>query len=342
MSKLVRREKITILGIESSCDETAAAIVQDGRTVLSEVVLSQIDAHAAYGGVVPELASRMHLEAIAPVVDLALRKAALDADDLDAIAVTHGPGLVGALLVGVSFAKAFGYRHKKPLIAVHHLAGHLAANYVEHPDLEPPFLALVVSGAHSHLIDVLDYGRYAVIGRTRDDAAGEAFDKVARAMGLGYPGGQKLDALAQQGQVRFELPRTQFKDSFDFSFSGLKTAAINALHKAKQKDEVVHMADFAASVQAAIVQTLIEHSEAALHAYDYDTFVVAGGVAANSGLRQGLRDLAAKTGVSVLMPRLAWCTDNAVMIAAAAYGQYVNNDFAPLDLNASAVLAMDR
>lgn len=340
MSDLKPSQPVRILGIESSCDETAAAVVENGRRLLSEVVSTQIARHAEFGGVVPELASRLHLESIAPVVGLALDKAGLDADGIDAVAVTHGPGLVGALLVGVGFAKAFAYRHGKPLVAVHHLAGHLAANYVEHPDLKPPFLALIVSGAHTHLVDVQMDRTYRVLGRTRDDAAGEAFDKVARAMGLGYPGGQKLDALAAEGEPAFAMPETSFSDNYDFSFSGLKTAAVNRLHQARQKGETLHLPDLAASVQNAIVGALVGHTELAIREKGYDTLVVAGGVAANSGLRRELNALAARRGIRVLMPRLSWCTDNAVMIAAAAYDAYLKGHTADLSLNAHAVLTM--
>ena len=335
-----KSKTVRILGIESSCDETAAAVVENGRTVLAEMVATQVDRHAVFGGVVPELASRLHLETIAPLVKVTLLQAKLEPSDLDAVAVTHGPGLVGALLVGVSFAKAFAYRHQKPLVAVHHLAGHLAANYVEHPELEPPFLALIVSGAHSHLVMVESYGLYRVVARTRDDAAGEAFDKVARAMGLGYPGGKKLDELAKTGRPVIALPETSFPDSFDFSFSGLKTAAVNRLHKARQKGETIDQADFASSVQTAIVNTLLTHTEQAIRALNVNTLVVAGGVAANSGLRERLKLLQETHGIDVLMPRLSWCTDNAVMIAAAGCHAYMNESFAGLDLNAYAVLPM--
>lgn len=329
-----------VLGIETSCDETAAAVVQNGRYVRSEVVWSQVKRHAEFGGVVPELASRMHLEAIAKVVDLALSDAGISPSDLSAVAVTHGPGLVGALLVGVGFAKAFAYRQQKRLIAVHHLVGHLAANFVEYPDLEPPFLALIVSGAHSHLVEVSAYDRYRLIGRTRDDAAGEAFDKIARAMGLGYPGGQKLDKLAQAGTPVFDLPQTAFPDSLDFSFSGLKTASLNWLHKLEQRGEVVAKEDIAATVQKAIVDQLVSHTEAALHQSRLKKLVVAGGVAANSGLRDALFDLKARMKIEVMLPRIAWCTDNAVMIASAGYFLGQHGEFASLDLNARPVLAM--
>ncbi|HHT44341.1 MAG TPA: tRNA (adenosine(37)-N6)-threonylcarbamoyltransferase complex transferase subunit TsaD [Fastidiosipila sp.] len=335
-----KNKPFPVLGIETSCDETAAAIVDNGRYVRSEVVWSQVRRHAEFGGVVPELASRMHLESIASVVDLALKDAHLSPADLGAVAVTHGPGLVGALLVGVGFAKAFAYRQQKPLIAVHHLAGHLAANYVEHEDLEPPFLALIVSGAHSHLVLVEDYGTYRVIGRTRDDAAGEAFDKIARAMGLGYPGGKRLDELAKEGTPIIELPQTVFPDSLDFSFSGMKTAAINWLHRQKQRGEEVLLEDVAASVQKAIVDALVSHTEAALYQTGSKTLVVAGGVAANSGLRVGLKDLSERMQIEVKMPRLSWCTDNAVMIASAGYFAGLSGEYASLDLNARPVLAM--
>lgn len=324
-----------ILGIESSCDETAAAVVKNGREVMSNIINTQIEVHKKYGGVVPEIASRKHIESINSVIDEALEKANVTIDDIDAIAVTYGPGLVGALLVGVSTAKAIAYSKKKPLVGVNHIKGHIMANFVAHPDLEPPFVCLVASGGHSHIVEIEDYNTLRVLGRTRDDAAGEAFDKIARVIGLGYPGGPLIDKLAKEGNPEaIKFPRVRMdKNSLDFSFSGVKTAVINYLHKAEQKGESVNKADVAASFQAAVTDVLCEHTiEAAINT-DSKIIALAGGVASNSELRRKMTDEAKKHGMDVVYPEPILCTDNAVMIACAGYYNYINGDFSDLTLN---------
>lgn len=327
---------ILILGIESSCDETAAAVVKNGREALSNVINSQIDIHKQYGGVVPEIASRCHTEAINTVVDEALSQAGTAWDDIDAIAVTYGPGLVGALLVGVSTAKALAYALKKPLVNVHHIKGHICANYVAHPELKPPFTCLVASGGHSHIVYANDYMSYEIMGMTRDDAAGEAFDKIARVLGLGYPGGPKIDALAKEGDPHaVEFPRVKMADdSLDFSFSGVKTAVLNYTHKLDQRGESYNKADIAASFQNAVTDALCEHTIEAATRKNSKTIVLAGGVASNSALRKKMTDEAAKKGISVLFPPPILCTDNAVMIAAAGYYEYIGGTRADMTLNA--------
>ncbi|MDD6214375.1 MAG: tRNA (adenosine(37)-N6)-threonylcarbamoyltransferase complex transferase subunit TsaD [Firmicutes bacterium] len=325
-----------ILGIESSCDETAAGVVKNGREVLSNVINTQIDFHKKYGGVVPEIASRKHIENIDSVIDEALENAGVTLADIDAVAVTYGPGLVGALLVGVSEAKAIAYASDKPLIPVHHIRGHISANFISHKELEPPFVCLVASGGHSHIVEVCSYTDFKVLGRTRDDAAGEAFDKIARVLGLGYPGGPLIDKLAKEGNpTAVEFPRVKMdKDSLDFSFSGVKTAVINFLHKADQKGETVNKADIAASFQNAVTDALCEHTiEGALRT-GHKTVAIAGGVAANSQLRKKMTDMCAKHGISVVYPPSVLCTDNAVMIACSGYYSYREGEFAGLDLNA--------
>lgn len=338
-----------ILGIESSCDETAAAVVADGRVILSSVIASQADLHSAYGGVVPEIASRMHVEAILPVIDQALEEAGKTLTDLSAIAVTYGPGLVGALLVGLSVAKGLAWATGKPLIGVHHIEGHIAANYLADPDLQPPFLCLVVSGAHSHLVLVEDYGRNTVLARTRDDAAGEAFDKIARAIGLGYPGGPLIDRAAEGGRTdAFALPRSRFADNLDFSFSGLKTAALNQFNRFHQQAEkagsevwdVISLQDFAATYQQAIVDVLVDHTFQALDQTRLKRLTLAGGVAANSCLRRCMTDRAADAGVLLSYPPLWLCTDNAAMIASAGYYAYKAGRRDELSLNATASLEL--
>ena len=280
-------ENVTILAIESSCDETAAAVVRNGRDVLSNVIYSQIDLHTVYGGVVPEIASRKHIEKVTQVVDKALSDASLTLKEIDAIAVTYGPGLVGALLVGVSFAKSLSFATGIPLIGVHHIEGHICANYIENKELKPPFMALVVSGGHTHLVKVADYGEYEILGRTRDDAAGEAFDKVARAIGLGYPGGPKVDKVSKEGNPdAIVFPKAKVNDSvYDFSFSGLKSAVLNYLNQAQMKDETINVADVAASFQKAVVDVLVEHTIQAAGEYGFKEIALAGGVASNSSLR---------------------------------------------------------
>ncbi len=331
-----------ILGIESSCDETAAAVVADGHEVLSNVINSQIDLHKIYGGVVPEIASRKHIENISVVVDEALQKAGVTFDDITAIAVTYGPGLVGALLVGVSYAKALSFALNKPLVPVHHIRGHITANYIEHTDVKPPYVCLVASGGHSHIVKVNDYTDFEVIARTRDDAAGEAYDKIARVLGLGYPGGPLIDKLAKEGNPHaVEFPRVQMAEgSLDFSFSGVKTAVINYLHKAEQRGEAVNKADIAASFQEAVCDALCTHTLTAAKAAGVKTVALAGGVASNSCLRFKMSELCSKEGIKVIYPSPILCTDNGAMIAAAGYFGYQKGDFAKLDLNATPSLAL--
>ncbi len=329
-----------ILGIESSCDETAAAVVEDGRRVLSNIVASQVEEHRLYGGVVPEIASRRHAEAISDVVRRALSEAGVTLADIDGIAVTYAPGLIGALLVGVSFAKGLALSTGKPLIPVHHLRGHIAANYIAHPDLEPPFLCLVVSGGHSHIVAVEDYTQFRVIGRTRDDAAGECYDKAARAMGMPYPGGVALDKLAAEGDpTAYPLPRPHVEGSvYDFSFSGLKTAVINRLHNAEQKGEAINHADLCASFQHTAVSMLTENTMRAAADTGARTVVLAGGVSANSGLRAAMGAACEAADVRLYVPPLSLCGDNAAMIAAQGYYEYLAGNTAGADLNAVASL----
>lgn len=327
---------ITILGIETSCDETAAAVVVNGREVKSNVISSQIALHTLYGGVVPEIASRKHVEKINQVIETALQEAQVTLEDLDAIAVTYGPGLVGALLVGVSSAKAISYAKQIPLVGVHHIEGHISANYIEHKTLEPPFVCLVASGGHSHLVKVIDYGKYEILGRTRDDAAGEAFDKVARAIGLGYPGGPKIDALSKEGNPNaIEFPRAKITDSeFDFSFSGLKSAVLNYLNQCEMKGQVVNTADVAASFQKAVVDVLVEHTILAAKNNGMNKVALAGGVASNSTLRTALQKACGDNKMECYHPSPILCTDNAAMIAAAGYYEFINGTRHGLDLNA--------
>lgn len=332
----MEQKDVYILAIESSCDETAAAVVKNGREVLSNVISSQIALHTLYGGVVPEIASRKHIEKINQVIDEALTEAKVDFDTIDAIAVTYGPGLVGALLVGVSAAKALAYALKKPLIGVHHIEGHISANFIENKELEPPFICLVVSGGHSHLVKVKDYGEYEILGRTRDDAAGEAFDKVARAIGLGYPGGPKIDKVSREGNPEaIHFPRAKVGESeYDFSFSGLKSAVLNYLNSCQMKGEEINQADVAASFQKAVVDVLVDHSLNAVKKYEFDTFAIAGGVASNSHLREALEEACAKNGIQFYHPSPIYCTDNAAMIGVAAYYEYIKGVRHGYDLNA--------
>ena len=291
-------EDVLILAIESSCDETAAAVVKNGRTILSNVISSQIELHKLYGGVVPEIASRKHIEKINQVIEQALADAGVTLEDLDAVGVTYGPGLVGALLVGVAEAKAISYAKKLPLVGVHHIEGHVSANYIEHPDLEPPFLCLIVSGGHTHLVIVKDYGEFEILGRTRDDAAGEAFDKVARAIGLGYPGGPKIDKLSDEGNPEaIEFPKGKIEGApYDFSFSGVKSAVLNYLNQAKMRGQEVNAADLAASFQKAVIEVLVEHTMQAAKDYQMEKVAVAGGVASNRHLRQAMKDACERNG----------------------------------------------
>ncbi|MCR4685455.1 MAG: tRNA (adenosine(37)-N6)-threonylcarbamoyltransferase complex transferase subunit TsaD [Lachnospiraceae bacterium] len=330
------KEDYLILGIESSCDETAAAVVKGGRTVLSNVISSQIDIHTLYGGVVPEIASRKHTERINQVIRQALSEAGVKLTDIDAIAVTYGPGLVGALLVGVAEAKAISFATGIDLIGVHHIEGHISANYIEHPELEPPFLSLVVSGGHTHLVNVADYGVYEILGRTRDDAAGEAFDKVARAIGLGYPGGPKIDKVAKEGNPdAIPFPRAKVEGSiYDFSFSGLKSAVLNYLNSCEMKGETVSVPDVAASFQKAVVDVLVEHSMEACRERGCKKFAIAGGVAANSALRAAMVDACRQNQIDFYYPSPVYCTDNAAMIAVAGYYEYRKGVRSDLTLNA--------
>ncbi len=328
---------VYILAIESSCDETAAAVVKNGREVCSNIISSQIDLHTLYGGVVPEIASRKHIEKINQVIEEALREAGKELKEMDGIAVTYGPGLVGPLLVGVSCAKALSFATDIPLIGVHHIEGHISANYIENQDLEPPFICLVVSGGHSHLVVVKDYGEYEIIGRTRDDAAGEAFDKVARAIGLGYPGGPKIDKLVQKegNPNAIHFPRAKVVDNaYDFSFSGLKSAVLNYLNGCNMKGEEVNVADVAASFQQSVVDVLVDHAMHALSQYGYKKFAIAGGVASNSALRTAFEQRCAKEKIAFYHPSPILCTDNAAMIGAAAYYEYQKGNFSDLSLNA--------
>ena len=327
---------VTILAIESSCDETAAAVVVNGREVLSNVISSQIDIHKLFGGVVPEIASRKHIENINGVIEEALSQAGKTLEEMDAVAVTYGPGLVGALLVGVAEAKAIAFAAKKPLIGVHHIEGHVSANYISHPDLEPPFLCLIVSGGHTHLVVVRNYGEYEIIARTRDDAAGEAFDKVARAIGLGYPGGPKVDKLAKEGNPHaIEFPRAYVDEApLDFSFSGLKSAVLNYLNGAKMKGETICEADVAASFQQSVVDVLVGHTMEAAKELGIRKIAMAGGVASNSALRAGMKAACEKAGYDLYYPDPILCTDNAAMIGSAAYYEYIKGVRDGWDLNA--------
>ncbi|NMB33408.1 MAG: tRNA (adenosine(37)-N6)-threonylcarbamoyltransferase complex transferase subunit TsaD [Clostridium sp.] len=325
-----------ILGIESSCDETSASVVKNGRWMLSNIISSQIELHKKYGGVVPEIASRKHVELIIPVIHQALEEANTTLEQVDAIGVTYGPGLVGALLVGLSAAKAISFALSKPLIGVHHIEGHIAANYIEHKDLEPPFVCLVVSGGHSHVIFVEDYNMFEIMGKTRDDAAGEAFDKVARALGLGYPGGPLVDKFSQDGdREAIKFPRVIFKDgSLDFSFSGLKTSVLNYLNMMEQKGENYKIEDVCASFQAAVVDVLTDNLILAADTRGVEKIVLAGGVASNSMLRKELSTKARNRGLKLYYPRPILCTDNAAMVASAAYYEYGKENTSDLYLNA--------
>lgn len=325
-----------ILAIESSCDETAASVVKNGREILSNIISSQIALHTLYGGVVPEIASRKHIEKINQVIEEALKQAQVTLEDIDAVGVTYGPGLVGALLVGVAEAKAIAYAAKKPLVGVHHIEGHIAANYIEHPDLEPPFLCLVVSGGHTHLVHVEDYGKFKIIGRTRDDAAGEAFDKVARAIGLGYPGGPKIDKVSREGNPEaIVFPRAHIEEApYDFSFSGVKSAVLNYINGCKMKGEEYSQADIAASFQKAVTDVLVGNAMHAVEEYGDRKFAIAGGVASNSALRAAMAEACKEKGVEFYYPSPIYCTDNAAMIGVAAYYEFMNGIRHGWDLNA--------
>lgn len=334
--KIDMEKDITILAIESSCDETAAAVVRNGREVLSNVISTQIAIHTLYGGVVPEIASRKHMEKINQVIESALEEANVTLQEIDAIAVTYGPGLVGALLVGVAEAKAIAYAAGKPLVGVHHIEGHIAANYIEHMDLEPPFMCLIVSGGHTHLVVVKDYNEFEIIGRTRDDAAGEAFDKVARSIGLGYPGGPKIDKAAKLGNPdAIVFPKAKIDGApYDFSFSGLKSAVLNYLNHARMTGEEVKPEDLAASFQKAAVEVLVEHAVRGAKEYGFKKLAMAGGVASNSALRNRMKEACDKAGITLYYPSPIYCTDNGAMIGAAGYYEYCRGVRSGLDLNA--------
>ena len=320
---------IIILGIESSCDETSVAVVKNGREVLSNVINSQIKIHEKFGGVVPEIASRNHVENISPVMKEALKEANIQIDDIDGIACTYGPGLVGALLVGVSYAKALSYAANKPLIGVNHIQGHIAANYITYKDLKPPFLTLLISGGNTQLVLVKDYTEFEILGKTRDDAVGEAFDKIARVIGLGYPGGPKMDKLAQEGTPNIVLPKVHI-DDLDFSFSGLKTAIINLHHKTPD----INKADLAASFEKDVAEILLENTKKAVKETNINKIALAGGVSANSYIRKAFKELEEKENIKVYYPELKLCTDNAAMIASAGYYNYLKGNFSDLKLNA--------
>ena len=327
---------IVILAIESSCDETACAVVRNGREVLSNIISTQVPLHTLYGGVVPEIASRKHIERISFVVEEALKESGMALNEMDAIAVTRGPGLVGALLVGVSFAKALSYGASIPLVGVHHIEGHISANYIEYTELEPPFMCLVVSGGHTNLVNVSSYSDIEILGRTRDDAAGEAFDKIGRAIGLGYPGGPKIEAAAKEGNAHaVELPRAVVNDNaYDFSFSGLKSATLNYLNSVKMAGEEINVPDVAASFQQAVVDALVEHARMGIREYKAPRLAIAGGVACNNTFREAMRQMCNEEGVTFYAPSPKLCTDNAAMIGAAGYYEFVAGRRDGLDLDA--------
>ncbi len=342
--KGVSLHKMKILAIESSCDETAAAVVEDGRRIISSVVASQVDEHKLYGGVVPEIASRRHCESIVAVVDEALEKAKCSYEDLQAISVTYAPGLIGALLVGVNYAKGLSLATGLPVVPVHHLRSHIASNYLCHPELEPPFLCLVVSGGHSHIVMVEDYTKMKIIGKTRDDAAGEAFDKAARTMGMPYPGGIHLDAVAESGDENaFKLPHPVVQGSpYDFSFSGLKTAVINLIHNASQKGESLPVEDLSASFRKAVVDCLTDNTMKAACDFSANTIVLAGGVSANTLLRRNMLKLCDEKGIKLYMPDKSLCGDNAAMVGSQGYYEYLSGNVADLSLNAYATMSIEK
>ena len=325
----MEKKDIIILGIETSCDETSVAVVKNGREVLSNIINSQIDIHEKYGGVVPEIASRCHTEVINMIYKEALKEANITLDEIDAIACTYGPGLVGALLVGVSYAKALSYASNKKLVGVNHIEGHIAANYITNKELKPPFICLIISGGHTHLVYVEDYTKFKILGKTRDDAIGEAFDKVARVVGLGYPGGPKVDKLAKEGVANINLPKTHL-DNLDFSFSGIKTAILNLYHKSPN----INKADLCKSFEKDCCDILIENVIKAVKMYNVDKIVLAGGVSANSYIRNEFLNLEKEKNIKVYYPELKLCTDNGAMIASAGYYNYLNNKFSDLSLNA--------
>ncbi len=339
-AELAKQEKVRILSLETSCDETAAAVIENGRVILSNVVFSQIDLHELYGGVVPEIASRAHMEACDRVIDEALREAGMKLEEIDALAVTKGPGLVGALLTGVNCMKGLAFAAGKPLVGVNHIEGHVSANYLTHPELEPPFLCLVVSGGHSHLVEVEDYGVYRLIGQTADDAAGEAFDKAARVLGLPYPGGPRMDVLAEEGNPEaFVLPKPKTAGKYDYSFSGLKTAFINTVHGLEQRGEALPKADLAASFRRAVCTELMEKAEMLIRDQK-KSFAMAGGVSANRELRRMAEEMCRRQGVRLFMPEIRLCTDNGAMIGSAAYYRLMRGEVAGLNMNAEPALRL--
>ena len=336
---MIKDTSLNILAIETSCDETAAAVVRDGREVLSNAIYTQAMTHRLFGGVVPEIASRKHIDKLPYVVADAISESGLTIDEIDALAVTVGPGLVGALLTGVSYAKALSYAYKKPLIRVNHIEGHICSNYISSKDLTPPFICLVVSGGHTNIVHVVNYGEYESLGETRDDAAGEAFDKIARVLGLPYPGGPEIEKLAKEGQVTYAFPQGfKGKLHLDFSFSGLKTAVINEINKASMKQEEINFSDVAASFQKAVIDVLLKNTFEAVSHLKIDKVAIAGGVSANGALREAFDKKAKEEGIKLFLPDMKYSTDNAAMIASAGYYRYLKGDFCALNQNAYPVL----
>lgn len=334
-NKIENKKDILVLAIESSCDETAAAVIKNGREIISNIVSTQIEIHKKFGGVVPEVASRNHVVDINPVIEQALAEAGLKFEEIDVIAATYGPGLVGALLVGLSTAKALAYALNKPFVGVNHIQGHIAANYLAFPELRPPFISLIVSGGHTHIVEVQDYNKIQILGKTKDDAAGEAYDKVARAIGLGYPGGPLVDELAKSGEANIDFPRSMYKeDNYDFSFSGIKSAVLNYINSKRMKDEEYKAADIAASFQKAVVETLVHKTINAVKDKGYDMVVLSGGVSANSALREAMEKKCKENNLGVYYPPLNLCTDNAAMIGSCAYYRYIEGYENDMYLNA--------
>ena len=331
---MIEKKDIIVLAIETSCDETAAAVIKNGREILSNVIVTQIDIHKKFGGVVPEVASRNHVVDINLVIQKAVEESGVRLQEMDVIAATYGPGLVGALLVGLSSAKALAYALNKPFVGVNHIEGHVAANYLAHEDLKPPFISLIVSGGHTHIVEVADYTVFNIIGKTKDDAAGEAYDKVARAMGLGYPGGPVLDKLAQEGEANIKFPQAMINEGYDFSFSGIKSAVLNYLNSKAMKNEAYQKEDVAASFQQAVVEVLVAKAIKATLDKGYDKLALSGGVSANSQLREWAREKAEENGIKLYYPPLYLCTDNAAMIGSSGYYKYMDNQISDLSLNA--------
>ena len=331
---MIEKKDIIVLAIETSCDETAAAVIKNGREILSNVIVTQIDIHKKFGGVVPEVASRNHVVDINPVILKAVEESGVKLQEMDVIAATYGPGLVGALLVGLSSAKALAYALNKPFVGVNHIEGHVAANYLAHEDLKPPFISLIVSGGHTHIVEVSDYNAFNIMGKTKDDAAGEAYDKVARAMGLGYPGGPVLDKLAQEGEANIKFPQAMINEGYDFSFSGIKSAVLNYLNSKAMKNEAYQKEDVAASFQQAVVEVLVAKAIKATLDKGYDKLALSGGVSANSRLREWAREKAEENGIKLYYPPLYLCTDNAAMIGSSGYYKYMDDQISDLSLNA--------